>query len=153
MIDFGSHRHLAVITRKIIWGLIIFLSTLMTIACSLNIKTSPPIPEIIVTRELIASPGTIIYEDGCLFLQKMSERYTLVWWPRLRPIVHKERGVVEIIEPGKDPITVILNEQSVVVGGGFTEHPQGPEFDVVDGTADVGSCPPPYWLVGGVRPE
>jgi len=80
-------------------------------------------------------------------------RYTLVWWPRLRPIVYEERGIVEIIEPNHEPVTIILNEQEVIVGGGFTEHPKDAEFDVVDGSADVGSCPPPYWLVEGVRLE
>ena len=109
--------------------------------------------EVIAIREMEAAPGIITYEDGCLFLEKTSERYTLVWWPRLRPIVYEERGIVEIIEPNHEPLTIILNEQAVIVGGGFTEHPQGPEFDVVDGNADVGSCPPPYWLAGTVRPE
>lgn len=102
---------------------------------------------------MVAAPGVITYEDGCLFLDNTLERYTLVWWPRLRPIVYEEKGIVEIIEPNNEPLTIILNEQPVIVGGGFTDHPQGPEFDVVNGNADIGSCPPPYWLVGTVRPE
>ncbi len=151
MTDIGSHRHIDISTHRILWVLVLFLSIPMITACST--ATSQPIPEVILTRELIAAPGTITYENGCLFLEKRPERLTLVWWPRLRPVVDEDKGIVEIIEPDHEPVTIILNEQAVIVGGGFTEHPKDPEFDVIDGSAGVGSCPPPYWLVGGVRPE
>lgn len=114
----------------------------------------PPTKVVEITRYVVYSEGYFTYEDGCLFAVNGDDRRTLVWWPSLRPVVDEEKGIVEIITPNAEPIVIRLDEQLVIYGGGPTDFPRGPEFAVIDETAGIERCPPPYWLIGGpIKPQ
>ena len=83
-------------------------------------RSTPPTVVVVATRYLLIERGYITDEKGCLFMEQSGvKHYTLVWWPQLRPVVHEDRGTVDILAPDSEPMVITLNSQLVQFGGGL----------------------------------